>query len=87
MLSSYSELVLAKVLSYGAALTAVFVISSSVTDPVNTPKLLILGIVGAAAFGVVLTSRARIRDLSTAVTAFLLLLFIAAALNSAVLSE
>jgi hypothetical protein len=87
MLSSYAEIVLAKVLSYGAALTAIFVVSTSVTDPVNTPKLLILGIVGAAAFGVVLVSWARIRNHSTAVTAFLLLLFISAALNSAMLSD
>jgi hypothetical protein len=87
MLSSYAEIVLAKVLSYGAALTAIFVVSTSVTDPVNTPKLLILGIVGAAAFGVVLVSWARIRNFSTGITAFLLLFFIAAALNSAMLSD
>ena len=87
MLSSYTEIVLAKVLSYGAAITAVFVVSNSVTDPVNAPKLLILGIVGAAAFGVSLVSWARIRNFSTAITAFLVFFFLAAALNSSVLSE
>ena len=87
MLSPYAEIALAKILSYGAALTAVFVVSNSVTDPVNTPKLLILGIVGAAAFGVVLASLARIRNRSTALTTFLLFLFLIAAINSAMLSE
>jgi hypothetical protein len=87
MLSSYAEIALARILSYGAALTAVFVVSRSVTDPVNTPKLLVLGIVGAAAFGVVLASLARIRNRSTAVTAFLILLFLISAFNSAILSE
>jgi hypothetical protein len=87
MLSSYAEIALAKILSYGAALTAVFVVSNSVTDPVNTPKLLVLGVVGAAALGAVLASLARIRKRSTAITAFLVLLFLIAAFNSAMLSE
>ena len=87
MLSPYAEKTLAKILSYGAALTAILVISTTVTDPVNTPKLLILGIVGAAAFGVVLASLARIRNRSTAATAFLALLFLLAAFNSSMLSE
>ena len=87
MLSPYAEKTLAKILSYGAALTAILVISTTVTDPVNAPKLLILGIVGAAAFGVVLASLARIRNRSTAATAFLALLFLVAAVNSSMLSE
>lgn len=87
MLSSYAEITLARILSYGAALTTVFVISKSVTDPVNTPKLLVLGVVGAAAVGVVIASLARIRNRSTAITAFLVLPFLIAAFNSAMLSE
>jgi hypothetical protein len=87
MLSSFAEITLARLLSYGAAITTVFVVSSSVTDPVNTPKLLILGIVGAAAFGVVVASLAQIRNLSTAIIAFLALLFLMAAINSATFSE
>lgn len=60
MLSVYAEKSLAKILSFGSALTALLVISSSVTDPVNAPKLAALGTVAAASFGIVLASWSRI---------------------------
>ncbi len=46
-----SESSLAKVVAVGSALTSIFVVSGSVTDPVNAPKLLVLGVVASAAFG------------------------------------
>ena len=86
MLSSYAELALSRLLSFGTALTAVIVVTKSVTDPVNTPKMLVLGIVGSAALGIVLASLNRIRNRTTGVTAFLILLFLISAFNSAILS-
>jgi hypothetical protein len=87
MLSWYAEKTLAKILSYGAALTSVFVVSGTVTDPVNAPKLAILGIVGAASFGIVLASMTRIRNRASKLAAFLVFLFLMAASSSASLSE
>ena len=52
MLNAISEKLLAKILSVGAALTTIFIVSGSVTDPVNTPKLVAIGITGFAAIGV-----------------------------------
>jgi len=56
-----TEKFLSKILAYGAALTTVFLISGSVTDPVNAPKLLIIGVVGAGALGLISTSKLRLR--------------------------
>jgi len=47
-----SEKLIARILSVGAALTTIFIVSDTVTDPVNAPKLLVLGVTGAAALGV-----------------------------------
>jgi hypothetical protein len=51
-----SEKLIAKILSMGAALTTILVISGSVTDPVNTPKFVAIGVTGFAALGVLLYS-------------------------------
>lgn len=56
MLNATSEKLLSKILSVGAALVTILVISESVTDPVNAPKLTALGIVAFAALGVVVFS-------------------------------
>jgi O-antigen ligase len=49
MLTLSSEKSLARFISFGAAFTTVFVLWGSVTDPVNTPKLFILGACAFAA--------------------------------------
>ncbi len=87
MLSSYAEKTLAKILSYGAALTAVLVISKTVTDPVNTPKLVSLGVVGAAAFGIVVVTWRRGQNRSVQIAALLALFFLIAATGATVFSE
>jgi hypothetical protein len=46
------EKTLTRLISYGSALITIFLISGSVTDPVNTPKLFILGAVGFGVFAV-----------------------------------
>jgi len=50
---------MAKILSVGAALTTILVISGSVTDPVNAPKLVVIGVTGFAGLGVLLSSGIR----------------------------
>jgi hypothetical protein len=59
MLEAISEKLLTKILSVGAALTTVLVISGSVTDPVNAPKLLAIGVTALAALCVLLSSGIR----------------------------
>jgi hypothetical protein len=56
MLTSSSEKLLSKIVAVGAAFTAVFLISGSVTDPVNVPKFMSLGVFSLAALGIVLSS-------------------------------
>jgi hypothetical protein len=56
MLNSANEAALSRVIAVGTAFTTIFVISGSVTDPVNVPKLLSLGITSTAAFGILLSS-------------------------------
>jgi hypothetical protein len=53
MLTYANEKVLSRVISWGAAFTTIFVISGSVTDPVNAPKLLTLGVMATAGLGVI----------------------------------
>lgn len=87
MLSSYVEKSLAKMLGFGAALTSVVVISSTVTDPVNTPKLVSLGVVGAAAIGVVITSWSKLHDRSIQLTAILSVFFLMTTVSAVFFSQ
>lgn len=50
------EKTLTSLISVGSALITIFLISGSVTDPVNAPKLLILGALGFGTFAVLLQS-------------------------------
>lgn len=52
---------LARLLASGAGFTTVFVVSGSVTDPVNVPKLLGLGVFSSAAFAFAASSKLRNR--------------------------
>ncbi len=87
MLSVYEEKTLARILSYGAALTAILVVSQTVTDPVNAPKLVSLGIVGAGAAGVSLASLGRTQRLPVKAPALLTFLFLVAAVIASVASQ
>ncbi len=74
----YREKTLKNLLFFGPALISVFLLDSVVTDPVNTPKLFILGIVAAGTLGAVLyrINREEIRNLRSPlliVSSFLLL--------------
>jgi hypothetical protein len=56
MQDALKEKTLTRLLSIGSAFTTIFLISGSVTDPVNAPKLLIVGALGFATFTVILQS-------------------------------
>lgn len=86
MLTSYAEKTLATILSYGAAITTVIVISNTVTDPVNAPKLVSLGVVGAAALGVLLATWGRARNRSIMTSGLFVLMFLVATVNATVFS-
>lgn len=49
MLTSVTEKYLAQIVAVGSGLTTVFIVSGSVTDPVNATKLVTLGVVSAMA--------------------------------------
>jgi hypothetical protein len=55
MHNAMSEKLIAKILAVGASLTTILIVSGSVTDPVNTPKLVAIGVMGIAALGVLLS--------------------------------
>jgi hypothetical protein len=59
MLSNDSEKVLAKVLAVGSGFTTIFLVSDSVTDPVNVTKLVSLGVAAFVALGIVIACGLR----------------------------
>ena len=56
MLTTSNEKLVSKVIAFGGAFTTIFLISGSVTDPVNVPKFVSLGVFSLAALGIVLSS-------------------------------
>jgi hypothetical protein len=52
MLTSATEKYLARIIAVGSGFTTIFIVSGSVTDPVNVTKMLSLGVASAMAFGV-----------------------------------
>jgi hypothetical protein len=59
MLSDASEKVLAKVLAIGSGFTTIFLVSDSVTDPVNVTKLVSLGVTAFVTLGIVIACGLR----------------------------
>jgi hypothetical protein len=55
---------LSRLLAFGSAFTTIFLISGNVTDPVNAPKFLIIGLLASSAIGLVLSTelRAQLRE-------------------------
>jgi len=78
---------LAKLLAFGAALTTIFLISGSVTDPVNTPKFLIIGLIGSSSIGLVLSTTLRNRLKQSKAILITLTIFIAAMVLSVISSK
>jgi hypothetical protein len=61
MQNHLTEKLLSKILAFGAALTTIFLISGSVSDPVNVPKLLVVGVLASSALGLLLSSNLKSR--------------------------
>ena len=57
MLTPATEKLLARIVAIGSGFTTIFVVSGSVTDPVNVTKLLSMGVVSSMAIGVLLAGR------------------------------
>ena len=87
MISSASEQTLAKVLGIGSAFIAVFVITGTVTDPVNVPKLMVLGGVAVAAITVAFSRGWRMLFQEARFTLVLSILFLLASANAIVNSS
>jgi len=69
---------LVRLLAVGAALTTIFLVSGSVTDPVNTPKFLIIGLVSASSIGLVMSTSLRNRFKQTKAIFVPMAIFVAA---------
>ena len=77
----------AKVLAAGAALITIVVVSGSVTDPVNVPKLLALGVIATASMGITMFSTLRARLSENKLAVLGAILFFAALINSVIFSN
>lgn len=87
MLNTAEEKFLSKIVGFGAAFTTIFIISGSVTDPVNVTKLASLGVTSFAALGVLSINSLlpKLREFFLVWTT--LVIFIIAALSSVVMSK
>lgn len=77
----------ARLIALGSGLTTIFVVSGSVTDPVNTPKLLIMGVFSAAVFGLILVSGVKEVFQESKLLWILSALFLFSSIVSVVFSE
>jgi hypothetical protein len=82
-----TEKFLAKLLAFTGAFTTIFLISGSVTDPVNTPKMLAIGVLSSAAIATVATSKLRNILLSYKILLSIFLVFFIAIFISSVASK
>lgn len=73
---------LSRLSAVGAALTTIFLISGSVTDPVNTPKFLIIGLLALSSIGLVLSTNLRINLKESKKTLVAVSIFIVAMIPS-----
>jgi len=87
MFTSGTEKLLARVIAVGSGFTTVFIVSGSVTDPVNVTKLLSLGVVSALAVGVLVLGGIHRAFLQTKVLWIFSGFFLASGLASILLSE
>ena len=89
MLNIGQEKQLTKLLALGLFIISVFVSTEGLTDPVNVPKLLLLGIFSCAALGLLLSSRFKFSSIPvlSAVGFFLFFAVISVARSSSPLSQ
>ncbi len=87
MLNSATEKLLAKTIAIGASFTTIFLVSGSVTDPVNVTKLLSLGVASSISFGLLIGGNLRLVIQSSRAIWTIVGLFLVAATVTAILSE
>jgi hypothetical protein len=87
MLNATVEKVLSNILMAGTALISIFVVSGTVTDPVNVTKLLVLGGVAGAAGAIALCLRFTQIWQSNKLTLIFVFIFILTVLNSVIQSD
>jgi O-antigen ligase len=87
MINQVAERTIARVLGIGSAFVAVVVVTGTVTDPVNVPKLFILGGVAVGAFAVVLAFGMKELWHSTKALVVLVGLFFLASINAIINSS
>jgi hypothetical protein len=87
MLTLGNEKLLARIIAVGAGLTTIFVVTATVTDPVNTPKLVVMGIASSAAFGIILAKNVVSSFKSYRLLGLLISIFLISALVSVLLSD
>ena len=87
MHNSVKEKTLTRLISYGSALITIFLISGSVTDPVNAPKLLILGAVGFGVFALILQSGIARQIKENRLISLFLVLFCLSMISTVALSK
>jgi hypothetical protein len=89
MLNLGQEKQLTKLLALGLFIISVFVATEGLTDPVNVPKLLLLGLFSCASFGLLLSGRFKFSNISLllAVGFFLLFAIISVLCSSSPLSQ
>ena len=87
MISSVAEKTLAKLLGLGSAFIAVFVITGTVTDPVNVPKLFALGGVSVAAVTIAFSRGWKILWQESRAIVILSMLFLLGSANAIIASD
>ena len=87
MISSVAEKTLAKLLGLGSAFIAVFVITGTVTDPVNVPKLFALGGVAVAAVTIAFSHGWKILWQESRAIVILSILFLLGSANAIIASD
>ena len=87
MINHVAERTIARILGIGSAFVAVVVITGTVTDPVNVPKLFVLGGVAVGAFAVVLAFGMKELWHSTKALVVLVGLFFLASINAIINSS
>jgi len=81
------EKLMSKIVAFGSAFTTIFIISGSVTDPVNVTKFVSLGVTSFAAMGVLISSSLRSHFHDFILVWATVASFIAAAICSAIMSD
>jgi len=87
MMSSLAEKTSARILGIGASAITLFLLTNSITDPVNETKLFLLGGVAVAAFAVTVASGAKTLWSDTRALVIISAIFLLASINAVVASK